>query len=111
MTAGVEPVPAGRVATELRCRLERAFGPAQVTVEDESEQHRGHAGWREGGETHFAVTVVAAAFAGLGRLDRQRRVYAAVGGLMGAPVHALRIRALTPEEAGRSGGEDQPAVP
>lgn len=86
------------VAAELERRLRAAFAPESLEVRDESEQHRGHAGWREGGGTHFAVTIVAASFRGLFRLERQRRVHAAVGDLLGAPVHALRITARAPGE-------------
>jgi BolA protein len=87
------------VAAELERRLRQALSPIWLSVRDDSERHRGHAGWRASGGTHFAVTIVAEAFRGLSRLERQRRIYAAVGDLMGAPIHALQIEARSPEEA------------
>lgn len=90
---------AAAVAAELERRLRAAFAPERLEIRDESERHRGHAGWREGGGTHFAITIVAGAFRGLSRLERQHRVYEAVGDLMGRPVHALQVRARTPDEA------------
>ena len=70
----------------------------RLELVDESARHAGHAGARPEGESHFGLTVVAAAFAGHGRLARQRMVYAALGDLMDGRVHALSIRALTPED-------------
>jgi BolA protein len=87
------------VAAMVRRRLEAALAPTRLELVDESARHAGHAGARPGGESHFRLTVVAAAFAGRGRVERQRLVYEALGDLMDGPVHALSIRALTPEEA------------
>jgi len=84
------------VAAELERRLSSALAPEQLTVVDESEQHRGHAGHIPGVSTHFRVIVRARSLAGLSRLERQRAVYAAVGDLMGAPIHALAIDARPP---------------
>jgi BolA family transcriptional regulator, general stress-responsive regulator len=86
------------VAQELGLALERDLRPERMEIVDESAQHHGHAGWREGGETHFRVMVVAACFAGLGRIDRQRLVHAAAGDLLRERIHALSITALAPGE-------------
>ena len=83
---------------QLRAALERAFGPAQIDVIDDSAAHAGHAGAREGG--HYRVRIVSDRFAGRPRLERHRLVYDAVGTLMGHGVHALNIRALAPGEPG-----------
>lgn len=53
------------VSSEMRSRLVAAFAPSQLDIVDESEGHRGHAGFREGGESHFRVTIRAPAFAGM----------------------------------------------
>src|SRR5262245_8273954 len=53
-------------------KLTKAFAPASLDVVDESQQHVGHAGYREGGETHFRVYIVAEAFRGKSRLERHR---------------------------------------
>ena len=92
-----------RVATELRRRLEAGLAPERVEVEDQSAQHAGHAGARPGGETHFRVLVVSPAFAGRGRVERQRLVYAAAGDLLRDDIHALSVTALAPGEPGAAG--------
>jgi BolA protein len=88
-----------RVAATIRSRLTAAFEPERLDLVDESARHVGHAGARPEGESHFRLEIVAEAFAGKGRLERQRLVYAALGELMQGEVHALSISALTPEEA------------
>ena len=89
----------GVVAEAIRRKLEAAFSPQRLEVIDASDRHRGHAGAdREGGETHFDVVIVSAAFEGLGRLDRQRRVNAALAEELSGPVHALSIRAEAPDQ-------------
>ena len=66
---------------------------------DESEQHHGHAGWRDGGGTHWRLAIVSPRFAGQSAVARHRMVYQAIGELMHNPIHALAIAASTPEEA------------
>lgn len=88
----------GAVADAIRRKLEAAFAPRRLEVIDESARHAGHAGARPEGETHFRVEIVADAFAGLSRLERQRRVNAALADELAGPVHALSIRAIAPDE-------------
>jgi len=83
----------GPVATEMRARLTAALAPTVLTIIDDSEAHRGHAGHTGSGESHFTVAIEAAAFAGLSRLAKQRLVYAALGDLMTTHIHALSIKA------------------
>jgi len=78
-------------AEEIRSRLEAAFAPREIEVRDDSERHRGHAGWREGGETHFSVRLRAAAFAAMGRVERHRAVHAALGPELVGRIHALAL--------------------
>lgn len=87
-----------RVANELRRRLESALAPETLEIVDESAKHAGHAGARPQGETHFRVTVVAPSFRGLGRVERQRRIYDAAGDLLQTDIHALAITAKAPGE-------------
>ena len=87
------------MAARLRGKLETALSPTSLLVEDESAKHAGHAGAREGGETHFRVRIVSQSFAGLSRVERQRKVYAAVAEELAERVHALSLITLTPEEA------------
>ena len=86
----------GEVASRIEAKLREAFAPERLEVVDASERHRGHGGWREGGETHFDVVVVSSAFAGLSRVERQRRVNAALADELAGPVHALSIKAEAP---------------
>jgi BolA family transcriptional regulator, general stress-responsive regulator len=93
------------VKVEIERRLRAALAPQRLEVIDESDDHRGHTGHLPGTPTHFRVLVRAETLAGLGRLERQREVYAAVGDLMGDPVHALAIDAAGPEQADRTAGQ------
>jgi len=86
------------VAATIEAKLRAALAPARLTLIDESELHKGHAGHRPGGESHFRVEIVAAAFAGQSRLARQRRVYALLAAELQAGVHALSLTTLTPQE-------------
>lgn len=86
------------VKQNITRKLTQAFAPAELDVVDESERHRGHAGHREGGESHFRVQIVSAAFAGKSRIERHRMVNAALAQEIADGLHALAIRALTPEE-------------
>ncbi len=79
-------------------KLRQAFQPDSLEVIDESSLHHGHSGWREGGETHFRVKLVAPAFAGLSRVERHRRVNAALAEELRERVHALAIQAKAPGE-------------
>jgi BolA family transcriptional regulator, general stress-responsive regulator len=65
-------------------------------VVDESDRHKGHAGARPGGETHFRVRITAEAFRGKGRVDAHRLIYAALGGEIAGGLHALAIDAKAP---------------
>ena len=89
------------VAERIRERL-ATLQPQRVELVDESERHRGHAGWREGGGTHWRLTIVAPAFAGKPTVARHRMIYEALGNLMQHPIHALAITARAPEEKGSS---------
>jgi BolA protein len=89
------------IAETIRTKLEAAFAPQSLDVRDESDQHRGHAGHREGGETHFRVAIVSAAFEGVSRIDRHRRVHALLDAELKDRVHALALTLLTPDEAAR----------
>ena len=80
------------VSEKIEKKLTEAFHPVRLEVIDESEGHRGHAGWREGGETHFKVVIAAAAFNGQSRVARQRMVYQALAEELAGPVHALALQ-------------------
>lgn len=73
-----------------------ALNPASIAIEDESHRHAGHAGARDGG--HYKLDIVATAFAGKNTIARHRLIYDAAGELMRGRIHALSIRALSPEE-------------
>ena len=88
----------GPVATEMLARLNSALSPTAIILTDDSEQHRGHGGYNPAGESHFSLTIESPAFVGKNRVERQRMIYAALGDLMQARVHALSIKARAPGE-------------
>ena len=83
-------------------KLTARFAPVRLDIVDDSARHIGHVGHPggagQGGETHFSVTVVSAAFAGLGRIARQRLVYEALAAELAGGVHALALITLAPGE-------------
>ena len=81
-------------------KLTKAFAPANIDVVDESHRHAGHAGHREGGETHFRVHIVAEAFRGRSRLERHRMINETLVGELEGGIHALAIHASAPGEGG-----------
>jgi BolA family transcriptional regulator, general stress-responsive regulator len=87
-----------KVAEAIRTKLTAALAPAKLTIIDESDRHAGHAGSRPEGETHFQVVLVASAFEGKSRLERQRIVYGVLAAELADRVHALTLKTLTPEE-------------
>ena len=88
------------VADAIHAKLTAAFAPAELEVRDESARHAGHAGAERAdggvGETHFDVVIVSARFAGVPRVERQRRVHAALDAEFKTGLHALSLKALTP---------------
>ena len=86
---------------KLRLRLEKAFEPQELMVKDQSQLHVGHEGAREG-KGHFEVIIVSEKFQDVTRVKRHRMVYDVLGDLIESDIHALRIRAYTPTERGRS---------
>lgn len=95
----------GPIATVMRRKLTEAFAPERLELEDDSWKHAGHhheggIDARDGGESHFQLTIVSEVFAGQGRVARQRAVNTVLKEELSGPVHALSIRAQTPQEAG-----------
>jgi BolA protein len=92
------------VADTMRRKLSERFAPSRLDIVDESHRHAGHAGARPEGETHFAVTIVSDAFAGLNRVARQRLVYETLADELATRVHALALTTLAPGEPGPRSG-------
>ncbi len=82
----------------MRRKLSDGLSPTRLDIEDQSDRHIGHGGAHPEGETHFHVTVVAEAFAGKSRVERQRMVYALLQDEMAERVHSLALTTLTPQE-------------
>lgn len=82
------------VAEEMDKRLAE-LSPTALEVIDESELHRGHAGWREGGQTHFRIRMSAPVFAGLSRVERHRLVNRTLGDIV-PRIHALALELSEP---------------
>jgi BolA protein len=84
------------IAADLRARL-ASLSPSVLEIHDDSAEHKGHAGAAAGGG-HFSMLIVSKAFSGLPRLARHQKVLREVADLLPHPVHALSIKALTPDE-------------
>lgn len=89
----------GAIAEAIRDKLTLAFQPSRLEIQDDSARHHGHAGAREGGESHFNVLIEAEAFVGKPKVARQRLVYQTLAEELAGPVHALSVRAVAPGEA------------
>lgn len=79
------------IRDEIEQKLKDAFSPRELDVVDDSESHRGHGGWQEGGQTHFNLRIRADAFAQMGRLARHRAVHDALGPDLVRRIHALAM--------------------
>ncbi|MCY4180034.1 MAG: BolA family transcriptional regulator [Litoreibacter sp.] len=79
------------IVSEIEQKLAEAFAPSVLEVVDDSEAHRGHAGYQEGGESHFNVKIVSDAFKGQSRLARHRAVHSALGPEIISRIHALAL--------------------
>jgi BolA family transcriptional regulator, general stress-responsive regulator len=88
----------GAILDGIRNKLNAAFAPIRLEIEDDSARHSGHAGATPGGESHFNVLIESAAFAGANKVARQRMVYRALSDELAGPVHALSVKALAPGE-------------
>ena len=89
------------VKSRIEEKLNAAFSPESLTVVDESHLHAGHSGALPGGETHFRLTMVAAAFAGKSRVERHRMVNDALADEFSGRLHALALHATAPGETSR----------
>ena len=85
-------------ANRISAALTAAFAPALLEVRDDSHLHKGHAGARAEGETHYGVLMVSASFDGKSRVDRSRAVHAALAGELESGLHALALTLRTPAE-------------
>ncbi|MDO9224383.1 MAG: BolA family protein [Caulobacter sp.] len=88
------------ISESIRDKLTRAFAPTRLEVVDDSARHAGHAGAREGGQSHFNVLIEAEVFAGVSRVARQRQIHAALAQELAGQIHALSVKALAPGERG-----------
>ncbi len=89
----------GAIIDAIRDKLTVAFEPTRLGIVDDSDRHAGHSGAREGGESHFNVTIESPVFLGTPRVARQRMVYRALADELAGPLHALSVKALAPGEA------------
>jgi len=79
------------MADTIASKLEQALSPREIEVLDVSHKHAGHAGWREGGETHFEVRIRADIFAGKSRVECHRMVNGLLADELASSVHALQL--------------------
>ena len=86
------------IKDRMIAKLEAGLAPTTLEIEDESHRHAGHAGAREGGETHYRIKVASARFSGKGRIERHRMVYALLADEIAQGVHALALQTQAPGE-------------
>jgi BolA protein len=86
------------IQARIKAKLTAGLDPIALTVEDESHLHAGHGGARAGGETHYRIKVASPCFAGKGRIERHRMVYALLADEIAAGVHALALHTSAPGE-------------
>jgi len=91
-----------RTADLITQKLTAALAPQSLKVDDESHLHEGHAGHREGGQTHFRVYIVSEAFKGKTRIERHRMINGILSAELAGGIHALAIHATAPGEGGVS---------
>jgi BolA protein len=89
----------GAVADAIERKIRSALQPALLIITDDSAKHAGHAGAREGGESHFTVEIVSSAFEGKSRVARQRMVYDLLREEIAQGLHALALVTKTPAES------------
>lgn len=85
--------------TRIEEKLQDAFSPLYIKVQDDSHHHVGHAQHRPEGESHFSVTIISSVFTGMSRIQRHQKVYACLEEELNKDVHALCLKTLSPEEA------------
>ncbi len=95
----LQPQAAGPTrAARLHAALAEAFRPSRLEIVDESARHAGHSGAREGGETHFNITIVSDVFTSHTRVERSRMVHAALVSEFAAGLHAISLNLHSPGE-------------
>lgn len=91
MTIDLETADAEIVAAQIRAKLEAAFAPTVLELEDESHRHAGHGGWKPGGATHFRLKMTSESFSGISRVARHRAVCQTLAQELESRVHALSM--------------------
>jgi len=86
------------IKDRMIAKLEAGLAPTALEIEDESHRHAGHAGARQGGETHYRIKVASSRFSGKGRIERHRMVYALLADEIAEGVHALALQTRAPGE-------------
>ena len=82
----------------LQKKLSKAFCPSRLTIENQSHLHKGHAGSPETGESHFKINITSSDFEGLSQIQRHQKIYKILEEELKTSLHALSIRAKTPDE-------------
>jgi BolA protein len=86
------------IKNRIELKLEEAFAPTFLEVEDESHLHVTHGNYKLGGESHFHVTIISPIFSGMSRIERHRQVYECLDEELKKNIHALRLNIMSPEE-------------
>jgi len=99
MSISTRYVDAENKRQDILMRIERAFEPVSIVVDDVSDQHKGHKAWREEGGTHYNITIVSDKFAYINRVKRHQMLYDLFRHeLQNGDIHAISAKLLTPSE-------------
>jgi BolA protein len=84
--------------SQIEAKLKLGLRPDDLKIVDESDQHIGHAGWKEGQETHFRLYITSPLFKNMNRIQRHRMVHDLLQQEFASGLHALAIHATESEE-------------
>lgn len=82
-------------------KLNAEFSPVFLDIQDDSDKHKHHSGWKEGGETHFTLIVVSNSFETKSKVERHKSIYKVLSSELKSHIHALSINAMTESEYAR----------
>ena len=84
-----------KIAKLIEKKLQEEFNPSHLLVVDDTENHRGHAGFTDGVESHFNIEISSEYFSDMTRLERHRKIHSTLGPEILARIHALALKIST----------------
>ncbi len=81
-----------KIANIIKHKLESSLAVKSLEIIDDSEKHIGHAGYKEGGQTHFTLKIIADEFKGLTKIKQHKLVYKILADELNDSIHALSLQ-------------------